>query len=142
LCYQLGRKMDYRDLIKALFDRSGLKVKDYAERIGWSTTQMSNVLNDVEAGSFKMLRDCLDQAGKKLEDCLTLPGDQAEKETELVGKLLYILRNDPTGKHGITVNIEYIYEESRRRVRKGAVHDVAEARPFVSKPPPRTKARG
>lgn len=110
--------MTFADLIRQFFDKSGLQVNEYAESIGYSTTQLSNVLNGAEPGSRKMLEACLREANRDLEACLKYPAENTDREEELIGRLLFILRNDPEGSTGIQVNIDYIYEESRRRVQR------------------------
>lgn len=108
---------DCAHLIRQLFDASGLGVKEYADHIGWSVTQLSNVLNENEPGSLKMLRDALQ--ADHLDVCnMRLPGKESPEELALIEQLLFILRNDPTGRVGITVNLDYIHAEARRRAKK------------------------
>jgi transcriptional regulator with XRE-family HTH domain len=109
--------MKYGQLIQQLFDRSGLGVKEYAEEVGCSTTTMSNVLNDKISGSLKLYQACLRREQLDVND-LRLPGEESQGERDIISKLLFILRNDADGARGITVNVEYIYEEARRRVHR------------------------
>lgn len=75
--------MTYADLIKALWRKSGLGVQEYADAIELSKTHLSNILNDQQSGTFKVVRQCLDHADIKIEDCLSLPDENpATREEE------------------------------------------------------------
>ncbi len=71
------RDVTYAVLIKELWKRSGLSVKDYAEQLNYSTAHVSHVLNDAQPGGLKMLLACLDHAGLDIQDCLFLPDPDA-----------------------------------------------------------------
>ena len=69
-------------MIKALYRRSGLGVKDYAEAVMYSTPQVSNIINDKEPGSLKALLACLAHAKIDIQECLDLPEQHAETKDE------------------------------------------------------------
>ena len=76
----------YAGLIKQLYRKSHLQVNEYADAIGYSTVQVSNVLNDKQPGSHKMLQAALEFAGISIDD-LAIPGDDgamANQERELL----------------------------------------------------------
>ena len=68
--------MKYGELVRELYRRSEMQVKDYAEAIGYSTPQLSNIINDNEPGSLKALQACLRHASLDIQDCLDLPESQ------------------------------------------------------------------
>lgn len=77
--------MTYADLIKALYGRSGMSIKDYAESIRHTTAHISNILNGHQPGSWKVVEACLRHAKLSPEDVLTLPEEPATKaEKELL----------------------------------------------------------
>lgn len=84
----------YAGLIKQLYRKSGLRINEYAEAIGYSVVQVSNVLNDKQPGSHKMLEAALMFAGITIED-LAIPSSDgiAREERELL-RLFRLLSDD------------------------------------------------
>lgn len=72
----------YAEIVKDFYRKSGLGVKDYAEAIGYSTTQLSNILNDSQPGSMKAVQACLRHAHLGIEDLLCPPDEPADSVEE------------------------------------------------------------
>lgn len=74
--------MTYAELIKGLWKKSELGVKEYAEAVSYSTTHISQILNDTQPGSLKALIACLKYAGIDIQDCLSLPDAEGKMTIE------------------------------------------------------------
>jgi transcriptional regulator with XRE-family HTH domain len=79
--------MTYADIVKHLFKKSGLGVAEYAEQVGYSTTRISNLLNDSPNAQNveKIAKACIKNAGQKMEDYLCFPEkmDSADERSAL-----------------------------------------------------------
>lgn len=73
--------MSYADVVKHLHKKAGLSIKDYAERVGYSTAQVSLVLNGHQDGTLKMVEACVRYAGQDIEEYLWIP-ESAEAAVE------------------------------------------------------------
>lgn len=85
--------MSYADLIKELFEKSGLQVNDYAAAAGISITHMSKILNGSAPGSVKILEACARHANIDLQDYLVFPDPQnlTRKHAVLIKHLTELL---------------------------------------------------
>lgn len=102
----------YAEMVKEFYRRSGLGVAEYAEKIEYSTPQLSNILNDKEPGSWKTVQACMRVAGLGIEDVLTPPDESPDTRDEK--KLIRLFR-------GLT--------EQRRKAVLLILDGVAERRP-------------
>lgn len=84
--------MTYADLIRELFEKSGMQVKDYAAATGLSVTLISGIVNGGK-GSLKVLDVCARQAGIDLQDYLVFPDTKnlARKHAVAVKHLIELL---------------------------------------------------
>lgn len=74
--------MTFAELITELHRRSGMTITDYADAVGISKTHMSNVLNDGQPGSLKIVLACLRHAKIDVQECLELPMPDGDSETK------------------------------------------------------------
>lgn len=74
--------MTYAEAIKELWRRSGLGVEQYAAHVRYSKTHISNVLNDKQPGTLKMLLLCLSAEGIDVQECICLPSDPANSSED------------------------------------------------------------
>jgi hypothetical protein len=73
-------------MIQELQRRSGLGVKEYAEAVDITPAHMSNILNNAQPGSRKILESALRHADMTLESlCLPEPDPDTQQEKKLLG---------------------------------------------------------
>ncbi len=73
--------MTYGELVKFFWRKSGVAINEYAERVGYSTPQVSMVLNGHQAGTLKMIQACVRDAEMDMQDLLWVP-ESAEAADE------------------------------------------------------------
>lgn len=86
--------MTYGEMIRELHRKSGKSVKDYAEAIGYSTAQISNILNDNQKGTLKALLACLKHAEMDIQECLQMPEEDAAARVEIEARRLFRLLDE------------------------------------------------
>lgn len=86
--------MSYAELIKELHRRSGMQINEYAEAIDISVAHLSNILNNKQAGSRKILEDALAYAGMSLESLCLPEADPATQQEKDVLRLFRALSDE------------------------------------------------
>ena len=74
--------MTYGELIRELWRQSGKDKTAYADAVGYSRPQMTDILNERQPGSMKALRACLTHAKLTLFDCLAVPAKEPSAKEE------------------------------------------------------------
>lgn len=114
--------MAYADLIKELFRRSEMQVNEYAQAIDISVTHLSNIINDAQPGSRKILEACLARIQMDIGS-LELPEADAHTEEEKTAFRLF-RRLDPGQGQAVISVMRQFTKASKRK----------------TKPPPSTAA--
>ena len=116
--------MTYTEIVRELYERSGLQINEYAQRIRYSVTQLSLVLNGHKEATLKMAEVALADADLSLEDCLVLPDGKtvAAHYAPIVHRIIDLLDLGGTVAEGIKV-IVYAQHEVwvKKKRRKRAV---------------------
>ena len=90
-----------------------MQVKDYAEAIGYSTPQLSNIINDNEPGSLKALLAALRHAEIDIQECLDLPEPQTATTEER--RAVRAFRNLSPERRRVALQVLEAMLPSRRR---------------------------